>query len=366
MKIAQVCHGYYPYLGGIETHVREISERLVKKRFEVEVLATDPSNKLLREERLNDVVIKRFKSWAPNQAYYFSKELKRYLVEKSNDYDVVHAHGYHAFPALYAAQSKKMNRLIFTPHYHGTGHTLFRKLLHIPYKFLGEKIFEKADRIVFVSNYERDLAMKRFKVDEKKVTVIPNGISVEEFRGLKKRSKDYRAILYVGRLEKYKGIQYLIQALPRVGHDVIFEIVGKGPYKEGLVELSRKAGVENKVRFFQDLPRQELLQMYADSDLFVLLSKYEAYGISVAEALASGTPCIVANASALKHWIDNEKCLGIDYPIDTNKLACLISDVIGRRIERVNLPDWEEVVEELVKLYEEDQGYEYKRSIFLG
>ena len=351
MKIAQVCHRYFPHIGGVESYVREISERLVKKDFEVEVLTTDPSGELLRQEIINGVRVRRFKSWAPNEAYYLSNRLKRYLSKHSDNYDVVHAHNYHAFPALYVAGAKSRNRFVFTPHYHGTGHTFFRSLLHVPYKFLGGNIFEKADKIICVSNYERNLVMKRFKVDEKKVVVIPNGINLEEFKGLKKRSKNCRVILYVGRLEKYKGVDYLIKALPKLDDDVYLEIVGKGPHKKSLVKLVNRLGVRSIVKFYQDLPRKELLQKYVDADLFALLSNYEAFGISVAEALASRTPCIVANTSALKEFVDDKTCFGIKYPIDVGALAKLVHKVIGRKATRVKLLDWDDTVKQLVKVY---------------
>jgi len=352
MKIAQVCPRYYPYLGGVETHVKEVSEGLVKEGFEMEILTTDPSKRLPKEEAINSVRVKRFKSWAPNEAYYFSKELKKYLMKNSDNYKIVHAHSYHAFPALYAAQAKGRNKLVFTPHYHGSGHTSFRSSLHILYKFFGKKIFEKADKIVCVSNSEKSLVMKSFKVYEEKVVVIPNGVNLEEFRGLKKRSKSGRTILHVGWLEKYKGVQYLIKALPRLNNDIILEVVGKGPCKESLVKLSRKMGVGNRVKFYQDLPRRELLQKYVDADLFVLLSKHEAYGISVAEALASGTPCIVANTSALREWIDNDNCFGVNYPISLNELGNLLNNVIGKGVKGRRLSDWNEITEKLVNLYE--------------
>jgi glycosyltransferase involved in cell wall biosynthesis len=351
MRIAQVCECYHPYIGGTETHVREISERLVKRGFEVEVLSSDPSGKLSQMETINGVQVRRFRSWAPNEAYYFSKELKKYLVKNSDSYNIVHAHSYHAFPAFYAAQAKDRNKLIFTPHYHGVGHTFLRSLLHIPYKFLGKRIFEKADKIVCVSNYEKDLVIKQFKVSEGKIVVIPNGINLEEFKGLEKRNKNYRAILYVGRLEKYKGVHYLINVLQKLDQGIILEIVGKGPYGKSLTNLVKKLDVEDRVRFLQELPRNVLLQEYADADLFVSLSKHEAFGICVAEALASKTPCIVGNTSALKEWIDNKNCFGIDYPIDVCELAELINEVVGREVTQVKLLDWDEIVQKLEKIY---------------
>jgi glycosyltransferase involved in cell wall biosynthesis len=106
MKIAQVSFRYYPYFGGVEEHARNISERLAKEH-DVSVFTTDSSRKLPREETLNSVKIKRFDCWAPNGAYYFSPQLRKYLREVSGDFDIVHAHNYACFPALYAAQAKK-------------------------------------------------------------------------------------------------------------------------------------------------------------------------------------------------------------------------------------------------------------------
>jgi len=357
MKIAQVCHRYFPYTGGVEEHVKNISERLVKN-FEVSVFATDPTGKLPREELINGVKVIRFRSWAPYEAYYFSAALKKHLAKHSDNFDIIHAHNYGALPALYAAQTKGKNKLVFTPHYHGTGHTFIRALLHKPYKFLGKTIFKKADGVVCVSKYEKSLIVNNFKVDEKKVAVIPNGVNLKEFIGLKREKKNgCKSILCVSRLEKYKGIQYLIEVLPLLESDVVLEIVGKGPYKENLVKLVKKLNINERVKFFQELPRSELLQKYADADVFVLLSKHEAFGLSVAEALCAGAPCIVANTSALAEWIDDENCFGIDYPIDLDTLADLIRKVMGKKVCKPAVLDWDEVANRLAELYEDMCGF---------
>jgi glycosyltransferase involved in cell wall biosynthesis len=358
MRILQVCPRYFPDMGGVEEHVRNISERLSKK-YEVSVFTTDPSGKLPKRELINSVEVVRSKSWPPNGMYYISGELVRRLVGESENYDIVHAHDYHAFPALYAAYAKNRNKLVFTSHYHGKGNTFFRSLLHIPYKFFGGKIFEKADKIICVSNYEKSLVVNLFKIGNEKVTVIPNGVDLQEFRGLKKRKTNFKVILYVGRLEKYKGVHYLIKALRKLDNNIILEIVGKGPCKKSLVKLTRKLGVEDRVRFYQDLPRKVLLNKYVNADIFVFLSKLEAFGISVAEAIASKIPCILANTSALKEWVDNENCFGIDYPIDIDELTWLINRVIAKENEGVGMKlkgeklwSWEKVVRELEKVYE--------------
>jgi len=357
MKILEVSPRYFPHIGGVEEHVRNVSERLARNH-EVAVCTTDPSGKLPKEEIIKCVKIKRFKSWAPSEAYYFSGDLKKYLVDNAGSFDIVHAHSYHAFPAVYAAQAKKENKLVFTPHYTGGGQTFFRNLLHIPYRFLVTKVFQRTDKIICVSKYEKSVLSRRFKRDSEDFVYIPNGINLEEFKCLKKEKKNYKLVLCVARLEKYKGVQFLLRALSRLSSDTRLEVVGKGPYKSSLVKLSRSLNLENRVRFSQDLQRRELLQKYAEADVFVLVSEYEAMPISLAEALASQTPCVVSDIPFLKEWIDNKTCFGIDYPVNVNELASLIDKVSNTQFGSVKLWDWNDVVEEIegvyVSLKEED------------
>ncbi len=351
MRIAQVCPRFYPHIGGVETHVYEIARRLVKD-FEVEVLTTDPTGRLPEFEEIDGITVRRFKSFAPQEAYYFSLDLYKYL-KRNEKYDIIHAHNYHAFPAFFAHLSRR-NNFVFTPHYHAHGHTFFRNLLHKPYKLIGKRMFEKTDAVICVSNYEKELILKNFNVDVSKIHVIPNGINLEEFKIAKriKREKDrsFKKILYVGRIEKYKGLDYVVKALKHLDNSIL-EVVGKGSYKQKIIKLARDLGVLNRVRFYQDLSREELIKKYAEADILVLLSRYEAFGIVVAEALASKTPCIVANESALKEWIDNKNVFGIDYPVDIQKLAKQIEEVSNVEVKDVKLLTWDNVVERLLEVY---------------
>ena len=349
MKIVQVCPRYYPCVGGLETHVENISKRLAKK-YDVSVFTTDPSGKLPKKEEIKAVSVRRFKCIAPNEAYYFSLGLLKEL--KKVKCDIVHGHDFHAFPLFFSRYAQKQ-KYVVTPHYHGFGHTTIRNFLLKLYKPIGKKALEEADKVICVSNYERANLLNDFRLEEKKVVLIPNGINKEEFKNLKKERSHFKKILYAGRIEKFKGIHYLIKSLPKLDHDVLLEIIGKGVYERQLVKLVNKLGLKKRVKFQQNLSRKKLLERYAKADLFVYLSKHEAYGISVAEALASKIPCIVANSSALKEWIDNENCFGVNYPINVNELANLIDEVIGKEVKGLKLLDWEDVVAELIKVYKE-------------
>lgn len=330
MKILQVCPGAYVYgRGGVSEHVRRISEGLARRGHDVTVFATNPGG-FAWFDVVNGVKVRRFKRFAPGGAYFFSPSMFLALLRAKN-FDVIHAHGFHAFPMHFAGFAE-CKRFVVTTHFHGAGHSVFRNFLFKLFKQVGKRTLLKADVIVAVSEFEKRLLIKQFKLNERKVVVVPNGVDLCEFKDLKRRDKGFRSILYVGRLEMYKGVQYLVEVLPKLPEDVVLEIVGRGSLKSRLERRAKELGISDRVKFYQDLPRRDLLQLFVDADVFVLLSQYEAYGLVVAEALVAGTPCIVANSSALAEWIDGETCVGINLPIELSELAKAISNILSRRI----------------------------------
>jgi len=347
MRILQVSPKYSPFIGGVEEHVRNISEQLAKEH-QVTVFATDDSGELPKEEEVNGVLVRRFKCFAPHNAYYLSFEMWNEL--KKSEFDIVHGHSYHTLP-LYLSRYAKRARYVVTPHYERYGGTRFRTFLLKLYKPFGRRVFEDADAIIAVSEYERGLLLEDFGGISDKISLIPNGVSLNEFASLQGVAKKEKTILYAGRLEEYKGVQYLVGAMPLLKGDFSLEIIGRGGYQAKLVELVDKLGLRDRVSFHQGLSRQELVQKLAEAGVFVLLSRYECFSIVVAEALAAGTPCIVANTSALKEWADGRNCFGIDYPIDIRKLADLICEVSGRRVSAVGLWGWDDVVSKLYTVY---------------
>jgi len=352
LKIAQVCPRYYPDIGGIETHVKEISERLVNQGFEIDVLCTGPADRNKKSEIINGVKVIRFGSFAPYEAYYFSPRI--YLHLKNHRYDLIHAHSYHAMPALFAALAKNGHTFVFTPHYHGRGHTFLRNLLHKPYKPFGNKIFEKADKVICVSEYERQMVISDFNIPPWKIEKIPNGINLEDFRYMKhlEKNEGEKTILYVGRLEKYKGIHHIIGILLHL-RDFKLNIIGQGPYEKKLLRLAEELAVSDRINWHKNVTREKILQFYASADVFMMLSTNEAYGITVAEALASGTPCIVATGSALDEFVDGEMCLGVNLPVRPEELLEKINKImLTKRVKYLkNLMTWDKVVELLVETY---------------
>jgi len=341
--------------GGIAEYVNNVSKILARKH-DVTVYGTNPKQAFPRVQNINGVKVERFKHYSPSGAYLFSLELPLRL--RKSEFDVVHGHGYHSFP-LHFCTLAKCKKFIASTHFHGCGHTVFRDSLLRFLRPFGKRTLCKADKIVAVSEHEKSLLAKMFEFDSNKIVVVPNGLNLSEFSNLRRRKRDFRSILYVGTLHHYKGSQYLLEILPKLDDDVVLEIVGKGPLKESLESRAKALKISDRVIFYQDLPRDELLQRYVDADVFVLLSRYEAYSIVVAEALTAGNPCIVTRTSALMEWIDEENCFGIDFPINIDKLAALVKDVLYARPNNNaakkwignKILDWEDVTKKLEKIY---------------
>jgi glycosyltransferase involved in cell wall biosynthesis len=148
--------------------------------------------------------------------------------------------------------------------------------------------------------------------------------------------------------------------LPKLADDVVLEIVGTGPIKPFLEKRARELKVYDRVKFYENLPRRELLQKFADADAFVLLSRFEAYSLVVAEALAAETPCVVAKTSALTEWVDNKTCYGMDYPISLKQLAEKLNFAMRDRTDRqafrkwndAKMLDWNQITKRLEEIYD--------------
>jgi glycosyltransferase involved in cell wall biosynthesis len=348
MKIVQVCPRYKPQIGGVETVVEEISRRLAAKGHDLTVVTTDPSKTLPPAENIDGVKVYRFPVYAPGDAYYLSLSLRRFLKKQSCD--VVHAHGYHAFPALFA-ESCEYYRFVFNPYYHGKGHTPFRNALLKAYRMAGVRVFREADSVVCNSEFEKSLVCRDFSAYCGKTRIISPGIDKREFQGITPFPKSEKVLLYAGRLEEYKGVQHAVQALKHLpGYRMV--VIGRGPYKAELKRLVESAGLHDRVKFLEGLMRKELLRWYATADVFVMLSGFESYGITVAEALAVGTPCVVAKSSSLAEFVDGGLCRGVDLPVSPERLAGEI-----RKTAKVpytkEILDWDDVAARMLAVYRE-------------
>src|SRR5579859_7243739 len=135
MRIAQIVASYQPRLGGVETHVSRIARGCAEAGDQITVLTHEVAGSP-RNEWLDGVRIRRFPLTFNSTNYAISLSLFHYLSTREKHFDLVHAHSYHTLMGHAAMRGGVP--YVYTPHYHGTGHSPFREVLHRAYKPLGE------------------------------------------------------------------------------------------------------------------------------------------------------------------------------------------------------------------------------------
>jgi len=234
---------------------------------------------------------------------------------------------------------------------------------------------KKASKIFTISQASKDDIIKTYKVPEKKVVVTYPGIKMETSKLNSQAStnnskfleekygieKDY--ILFVGTLQPRKNIARLIEAFSAVRkNSVHLVIVGKkGWLYEGILDAPKKFGIEDKVKFLDFVPDQDLEAFYKNALFFILPSLYEGFGLPVLEAMKNGCPVITSNISSLPEAGGNA-ALYIN-PKDTQDIASKMKllldnekqrkDMIKKGYEQVKKFSWEKTAKQTLEVLEE-------------
>jgi 1,2-diacylglycerol 3-alpha-glucosyltransferase len=356
VKIVQLVASYSPRVGGVEKHVAHLAQGCVEAGDDVTVL-THQFGHSPAYERIGAVRVRRFSLTVNSEIYPFSLSLFRHLRTHAADFDLVHVHSYHTLIG-HAAIGTGLP-LVFTPHYHGTGHTPLRALLHRLYRPAGARQFRAADAVICVSNAERDLVINDFPGVAGKVGTIPNGTDSvpamaddgDPVLGLEP------VLVTVGRLERYKNVDLIIDAFRALSSPATLVVVGDGPERSRL-EQHAKAGEPGwPVRFTGRIPDSALSRLFGQAAVVASASDHEAFGLTLTEGLASGARVV---ASAIPAHAELASLAGTSAPVslvdprDTRRFTDLLAESLraGRvSASDLKLPSWAEVISDTRDLY---------------
>jgi glycosyltransferase involved in cell wall biosynthesis len=214
------------------------------------------------------------------------------------------------------------------------------------YHPIGQWALDRADVVVAVSDWERKQLRADFKIEAE---VIPNGIEVDRFSTAEVYEHNRPYLLCVGRLEQYKGVQHAIRAMTKFPeYDLL--IAGSGPYRDQLENTAKEVNVEDRVRFLGYVSDENLPRLYRSAEVFVTLSSFESFGLTVGEALASGTPCVVLRRGALVDWEEYEAVVGIDSP-RPESVRQAVESARSSDAPIDGIPVWDDHVGKLLKKY---------------
>jgi len=359
LRIAMVTPRFLPHMGGIETHVDEVSRRMLGRGLDVSVLTTETEPSLVGDETRHGVPVRRYRSYPRNRDYYVSLPLTRALTRSS--FDLVHIQGVHTFVAPLALAQARRQRMPTILTFHTGGHSSRLRNLgrRLQWGTLAP-LLRQVDSLVAVCDYELDYFAEALRLPRSRFAVIRNGSEPLPVAPAPSCTlSGDPLVLSVGRLERYKGHHRVIQSIPhlvRRAPGVHVAIVGSGPFEAELRALVRALRVDERVSFvsFGPAQRPELGALVARSDVVTLLSEYEAHPVAVMEAVALGTPVVVADTSGLSELsrIDLVHPVPLDAPPREVAAALLQARGVARAPDRSALPSWDDCVDQLLDTYE--------------
>ena len=364
MKLLLVNYMETTAAGGINTVVREVGKALAHRGHEVTVLQPNPYHRP-PEELCQGFRIRRVHAPLSGILYGFDIRLwgDMAALYRTIRPDVVHVHGFHSlFSAEVVYFLRRMEPevpLVFSYHLDVYRERFLARRLWNAYKLVGKNMVGALTHVIAFSQFEADTIAREFHVPRERMSVIPHGVPAIDTHKTRAPGAGPR-LLYAGHLLKRKNVQSIVESLDVLVHregvrGASLTIVGAGPERARISHLIRDRGLEAHVTQKPFLAPADLFREMKCADLLVLLSNSEAYGIVVAEALALGTPCIVADATALHEFIAEPGCFGVDYPLDPEKVARLITEVFESAAQvgpfSVKIRTWEEVGRAYERLY---------------
>jgi glycogen synthase len=370
--------------GGLARHVRKLAEELVAQGALVDVLTRGGECTAAVEEH-NGVSVYRVRE--PT----YPRELERFLgwVSQMNEdmlaagralgeergYELVHGHDW-----LVAHASAALADLLGVPYVttiHATEHGRHQGWVDKPPQSdihaIERWMAWRADSVITCSHYMRGHVADIYDLDERRITVIPNGIDpadlrpVDDLQALRLRfaAPEQKLVLLVGRLVYEKGFQLALDALPeliaKLG-DVRFLVAGSGTHEGELKAQAQRLGLNEHGMFLGWIGDDALHSLYRIADLCVVPSLYEPFGLVALEAMASGCPCIVADTGGLREVVPAGERVGLRFNGgDAAHLGVMIERLlvdaqlrdrlVAEASEHVLSFDWSDVAQRTSEVY---------------
>lgn len=357
LRILMVTPRYLPQVGGTEIHTHETATRIAAQGHAVTVLTTNPGGELASDESSDGVHIVRAPAWPDGRDYYFSPQL--YNVIRGGNWDVVHCQGIHTLVPAIAMTAAIRAKIPHVVTFHSGGHSsgLRNAVRGTQWKTL-RPLLARADRLIGVSRFEAETFARQLRLSPDRFVIIPNGAQLPETTLVTQTQTDETLIVSVGRLERYKGHQRVIAALPYVlaqRPNVRLRVAGSGPFEPALRRLAKKLGVAGhvEIRAVAGDDRYGMAQLLSSAALVTLLSDYESQGIAVMEALKFQRPVLVTDTSALSELARRGLARSIPLVSTDEGVATAILRQLAEPFipPAVDLPSWDACASQLLDLY---------------
>ncbi len=377
MRIAMI---HTPLVGpsGGERQILELAYRLERKGHKVTIFTNEIDEEKCYPDlikKVNIEVVKYPVNMKYLKTYLGMKKIGKVIGERAREFDLINNHNFPSEWAVYYAKKKCNLPAIwmcneppfwfFVPE----ARKGINKLRWPFYNILDKKAVEKINKIIVLSEMIQKLVKKIYN---KNSIIVRTGIELEKFNSKKskvKNSNEY-IILEIGTLCKHKRQEILIKAISHIKkkYDSLYKkikLVFAGPapetYRQGIIQMSKKLKINDKIEIMGIVNENELLNLYASCDIFVFPA-HQSWSLVTVEAMAMGKPVIVSNKCGVSEIIEHGKT-GIIFEHDNYKeLAEKIVELIeneelrikmgknARKYVKENL-SWEKYTEKMEKVF---------------
>ncbi len=312
--------------------------------------------------RLNDLGCIEFSGRYPDNII---EEINNYsivagVISRTIPCDVIHSHDWLTYPAGIHAKNVTGKPLVI--HVHATDFDRSRGNVNPTVFGIEKDGMENADHIITVSDLTRRTVIDKYGISPDKVTTVHNAVIPlsDELLNLPRREKKDKVITFLGRITMQKGPEYFVEAAAKVlqkNRNVRFVMAGSGDMMDDMIRLAAKRNIADRFHFTGFLRGRQVYEMLADSDVYVMPSVSEPFGISPLEA-QMGVPSIISKQSGCAEILDY--VIKTDY-WDIDAMADAMHALVSypglhnmlrdKGIEEIHRITWEKAGKKVIDIY---------------
>ena len=313
--------------------------------------------------RLNDLGCIEFSGKYPDNLI---EEINNYsivagVIARTIDCDVIHSHDWLTYPAGIHAKNVTGKPLVI--HVHATDFDRSRGNVNPTVFGIEKDGMHHADHIITVSNLTRQTVIEKYGIDPAKVTTVHNAVIPlsDDLLSIPKPENKEKVVTFLGRITMQKGPEYFVEAAVKVlqkDHNVRFVMAGSGDMMDQMIALAAKRGIADRFHFTGFLRGRQVYEMLKASDVYIMPSVSEPFGISPLEAMQMGVPSIISKQSGCAEILNN--VIKTDY-WDIDAMADAIHSIISypsmyeslktEGIEEMKGITWEKAGQKVIDIY---------------
>ena len=283
------------------------------------------------------------------------------VIARTIDCDVIHSHDWLTYPAGIHAKNVTGKPLVI--HVHATDFDRSRGNVNPTVFGIEKDGMTHADHIITVSNLTRQTVIDKYGIDPAKVTTVHNAVIPlsDDLLSIPKPDNKEKVVTFLGRITMQKGPEYFVEAAVKVlqkCHNVRFVMAGSGDMMDQMIALAAKRGIADRFHFTGFLRGRQVYEMLKASDIYIMPSVSEPFGISPLEAMQMGVPSIISKQSGCAEILNN--VIKTDY-WDIDAMADAIHSIISypamyeslknEGLEEMKGITWEKAGQKVIDIY---------------